>query len=278
MSPIRRTAYFPGVGRLAEADLRRITRLLAMIEPGTADNPLPTSAMVAIRDAIGSDEAEYFEFRRADRAVLAHAPSHPWTDAPGTEEALAAFGHQNPLGWRRFLPADGPIRLSARMSRRSIERLDFYDAVMRPNGLTDGLKIWLHSDDVSVACLHLWRKGSYFRQMDEDMLGVLHHHLVRLRAEAIGGERAPRSDYGLTRREAEVLTWAIRGDSDEAIAARLGMATATAGKHLEHAFAKLGVHSRTEALWLMTAASRGAGDSVPGSREPVPEVGGRLDA
>ena len=266
------------MGRLTEAEFRRVTRVLTRLDPGPAEDPLPTGAMVELRDAFGADEAEYFELRRADRGVIAHAQSHVWSDAPGTDEALRAFGHQNPLGWRRFRPSDGALRLSARTSRRALENLEFYHLVMRPNRVTDGLKVWLHSDDASVACLHLWRKGSTFTQAHEDMLAVMQPHLVRLRSEAIHATHRARPPATLTRREAEVLSWAIRGETDAAIGARLGIAAATAGKHLEHAFAKLGVHSRTEALWAMSAGSAAAADGTPSPRTPSHEVGGRLDA
>lgn len=52
---------------------------------------------------------------------------------------------------------------------------------------------------------------------------------------------------GLTRREAEVLTWVARGKSNAEIAAALFIAPGTVKKHLEHIYAKLGVRTRTEA-------------------------------
>ena len=63
----------------------------------------------------------------------------------------------------------------------------------------------------------------------------------------------------LTVREAEILTWAARGASDERIAARLGVSLATVGKHLEHAYVALGVHSRAEGIGrIMLSASGGS--------------------
>ena len=235
----------------------RVTRFLTALEPGPADDPIPRPALAALRDLIGADEAEYFEFRR-DRAKLAHTQSHDWDEAPGSDEALVTFGYQNPLGWRRWRPADGPRRLTTSISPRALLRLEFYDGLMRPNGLTDLLKIWVHRDEHSVACVQLWNRGGVFDDRQEDMLSVVHQHLARTRAEAIAkvSNRSPR--VGLTRREAEVLTWAMRGEADGAIGDRLGMATATVGKHLEHAFAKLGVHSRSEALWRITALQEAA--------------------
>jgi DNA-binding CsgD family transcriptional regulator len=246
---IRRTPYFRLVGRLSHADLRRVTRFLAALEPGVESDPIPRPTLVALCDVVGADEAEYFELRRADRFPLAHAQSHDWDEAAGSDEALRAVGHQNPLRWRRWHPADGPMRMSALISRRALRRLEFHDAFLRPNRLTDALKVWLHSDAVSVACIQLWQHSGTFAEREEDILGVLHHHLVRTRSEAMLPAPARSASAGLTRREAEVLTWAMRGESDDAIGRRLGMAGGTAGKHLEHAFAKLGVHSRSEALW-----------------------------
>lgn len=224
------------------------------LEAGTADDPVPRHTLAALRDLVGADEAEYFEFRRADRAMIASAQSHDWPEAPGSGEAMIAFGYQNPLGWHRWLPAHGPMRLSARVSRRALERLEFYQEFLRPNGLTDNLKIWLHSDDRSVACIQMWRRGAAFNQRQEDLLGVLQHHLATASREARRLHPARAGAAPITRREAEVLTWAMRGEPDEAIGERLGMATGTVGKHLENAFAQLGVHSRAEALWRVTAA------------------------
>lgn len=67
------------------------------------------------------------------------------------------------------------------------------------------------------------------------------------------GERRLVPDYarararGLTRRETEVLALAAEGLTSDAIAERLVLSARTVHKHLEHAYAKLGVHNRTEA-------------------------------
>ena len=242
------------MARVEVADLGRITRLLASARSTIAE-PVPYHTLVELRDLVGADAAEYFEMRRADRGVLAHVQTADGEPAPGSAEALRRYGAQNPLNWRRWRPDDGPMRLSARISRRALERLEFYQGFLRANGLTDNLKVWLHSDAESAACVQLWRIGGTFSQRDEDVLGVLHRHLIHLRAEA--RSRTPvasRTDATLTRREAEILTWAARGESDATIAARFGMSPATVGKHLENAFAALGVHSRTEALWRLAGA------------------------
>jgi DNA-binding CsgD family transcriptional regulator len=244
------------MARVGEADLGRITRMIASARSASPVEPIPRATLAELRDLVGADEAEYFELRRADRGVVAHVQAEDVEPDPGSEETLRRYGAQNPLNWRRWRPDDGPMRLSARINRRALERLEFYQGFLRANRVTDNLKVWLHSDAESAACVQLWRLGGTFSQRDEDVLGVLHRHLIDLRADAL--HRSPivsGRDATLTRREAEILSWAVRGASDSAIATRFGMSPATVGKHLENAFAALGVHSRTEALWRLAGAA-----------------------
>src|SRR6188474_1737933 len=104
------------MGRLTEHDLTNVTAFLRTSLAGTIADPLPRPLLVELRDLTGADEAEYFEMRRTDRSVVAAARSHDWSDPAWMDEAIAANGHENPLGWRRWGPSDGAVRLSARVS------------------------------------------------------------------------------------------------------------------------------------------------------------------
>jgi DNA-binding CsgD family transcriptional regulator len=53
---------------------------------------------------------------------------------------------------------------------------------------------------------------------------------------------------GLTGRETEILAWVARGKTNREIAALLVVSPHTIRKHLEHAYAKLRVHTRTAAV------------------------------
>jgi DNA-binding CsgD family transcriptional regulator len=55
-------------------------------------------------------------------------------------------------------------------------------------------------------------------------------------------------ELGLTRRQAEVLSLLATGSSVEEIAGALFLSRATVRKHLEHVYARLGVHTRAEAV------------------------------
>jgi DNA-binding CsgD family transcriptional regulator len=236
------------MGRVSESDLQAAFGFLATARAGGRGDPIPASALIALRDLLHADVAEYFELRRSDRAVIGFAESDSLPAAPGSDEAMHVFGHENPLNWRRWGPAHGALRLSGSVRRREFERNGFYDGFMRPNGLRDTLKVWLSSTDTSVACVQLWRGGADFTRRDQDLLDVLHQHLVAMRTRALRGISDRSSAAGLTVREAEVLTWAARGESDAEIAGRLGIAPATVNKHLERAYVTLGVHSRAEAI------------------------------
>ncbi len=53
--------------------------------------------------------------------------------------------------------------------------------------------------------------------------------------------------FKLTKREAEVLNWLIKGKTNKDIGEILGTSARTINKHLEHVFIKLGVETRTAA-------------------------------
>jgi HD-GYP domain-containing protein (c-di-GMP phosphodiesterase class II) len=81
------------------------------------------------------------------------------------------------------------------------------------------------------------RAGRLDGEVVEAVLGVAGHRVTR-RVEAPGG---------LTRREVEVLRLIARGASNKQVATRLVISPKTAGTHIEHIYAKLGVSTRAEA-------------------------------
>jgi len=67
-------------------------------------------------------------------------------------------------------------------------------------------------------------------------------------ASASSRRLQPRSTYGLTGREREVLRLLARGLSQNAIARDLFISPQTVATHIQRVLAKLGVHSRAEAV------------------------------
>jgi DNA-binding NarL/FixJ family response regulator len=60
--------------------------------------------------------------------------------------------------------------------------------------------------------------------------------------------REPSPSSSLTTRELEVLNLLVTGITQPEIARRLYITPKTVGKHIEHILAKLGVHSRAQAV------------------------------
>jgi len=81
----------------------------------------------------------------------------------------------------------------------------------------------------------------------------------------------PRLVAGLSAREAEVLDLLVRGLSNRQIAAALSISSKTAGSHVEHIYAKIGVSSRGSAA--MYAMRHGLVDASQPDPEAVAEIG-----
>jgi DNA-binding NarL/FixJ family response regulator len=64
------------------------------------------------------------------------------------------------------------------------------------------------------------------------------------------------SEFRLTTREGEVLSWLSKGKTNRDIAQILGLSPRTVDKHLEQIYAKLGVENRTAAAAIATGAAR----------------------
>ncbi|WP_315780648.1 MULTISPECIES: response regulator transcription factor [unclassified Bradyrhizobium] len=81
--------------------------------------------------------------------------------------------------------------------------------------------------------------------------------LLRLAKETSG--ELPKqfsSEFGLTTREGEVLSWLSKGKTNRDIAQILGLSPRTVDKHLEQIYAKLGVENRTAAAAIATGVTR----------------------
>jgi DNA-binding CsgD family transcriptional regulator len=83
----------------------------------------------------------------------------------------------------------------------------------------------------------------------------------------------PSADVGLTTREREVLALVADGLNNTEIAHRLWVAPSTVAKHLEQAYRKLGVRSRTAAVARLAKLSDAPGEAYVLGTEQRPEVG-----
>jgi DNA-binding CsgD family transcriptional regulator len=127
------------------------------------------------------------------------------------------------------------------------------DRPARLTGLGPAAGAWL--DPPAPEPLPAARNGSVAgtaRYPDEEHAAVLLRLLQPHLEEAF--RRARRGEPLLTPRERQVLLLVRDGLGNSSIARTLGVAESTVVKHLEHVYARVGAHSRTQALRLCAAA------------------------
>lgn len=243
-------------------DLRAIYRFLelaydAPADPTYAPGALPRPVLQALEALIPADLVESFQIRRG--VFEGPFTTNRDEDEPPAElEAYAGRRGVNPINAFTRHPADGPVRLSGIIGVRQLHQLPWHRYYLRPLGIHDQLKVWLWSSPDSAACVSLDRADANFHDRDVAVLAVLQQHLAAMRESLMTAADGAHdgSMERLTVREAQVLSWAARGRRNREIAELLFISPATVRKHLEHAYAKLGVRNRTEAVAVMRGQKR----------------------
>lgn len=95
------------------------------------------------------------------------------------------------------------------------------------------------------ARLEFDRADPNFSERDRRVLDLLLPHLRQFLRAAW---RRPRAPNGLTAREREVIAHVAKGRTNGEVAQLLAISPETVRKHLENAYEKLGVHTRTGAV------------------------------
>jgi DNA-binding CsgD family transcriptional regulator len=249
---------------LLARDIRAIHRFLEGAYADAAEAPsnpnhdrgaLPRPVLRGIERLIGADLVESFQLHRRPSGDAPLTTDRDEGEAPPGFDDLSALWGWNPIGAFTRQPAHGPVRLSGTMGARRLRASTWHRYYLRPLGIRDQLKVWLWSSADAAACVSLDRYASDFDDRDVAVLAVLQQHLAAMR-ESLMTTRptdADRVGEPLTVREAQVLSWVARGYRNREIAEILFISPATVGKHLEHAYAKLGVRSRGEAVAALRA-------------------------
>lgn len=215
----------------------------------TGDESFPRNVLLDLARLIPSDacvgyqEAEVATgFRVVDIVEVIGTPP-----SSTTERAFHTLGWQNPMHCRLHADDHRVIRLSDLMTRRQKRDLEYDEAVWRPHGIDDALRVWLPAPPGRARSIYLERSGPNYTDREKTLFALLRLHLARIRVAAEWRARFTGAS-GLTSREAEVLGWVARGKTNAEIAAALFISPHTVRKHLEHTFEKLGVRTRTAAV------------------------------
>ncbi|HEY1855159.1 MAG TPA: LuxR C-terminal-related transcriptional regulator [Solirubrobacterales bacterium] len=241
-----------------DADAERLLDLIGDVHGLLELEEFRHGLMAALRRAVPADWASINE--------VGPEPGDHWELVEprlpaSAHETFGRLMHQNPLiAHMTSGPRPGaPLRLSDVCSRREFQALQIYDELYGPLGLEHQLAFTLPQEPPRLLGVALSRRHADFTDAERDLLARARPFLIQGYRNAVAFERerergrdaagmlAALQGCGLTPREAESLALVARGASSAAAAARLGVGARTVDKHLQHAFAKLGVSSRSAA-------------------------------
>lgn len=153
------------------------------------------------------------------------------------------------------LAIDGRVQF---MTQQAENLLSQYFDTATPHSLPESLEHWCKHQisllafdrDVPRACLPL-----QVQQAEKQLIIRLIPDRIKKQYLLLLEEQKPQifsisalELLGITKREAEVLFWIAKDNSNAQIAKKLGCREGTVRKHLEHLYKKLGVQTRTAAV------------------------------
>jgi DNA-binding CsgD family transcriptional regulator len=233
----------------------------------------------ALRRAVPADWVSLNSLGPQDGDAV--AISVPAVTPPALYEAYAAHAHEHPVARHFARTGDGrPLRISDVATREELHSLALHREVYAVIGVEHQVAFTLPSPAGHLLAVALSRRSEDFSDAEVTLLGRARPHLIqayrnaleytallRRLGEAPGETRTDLGAYGLTRREAEVVRRVASGLGNAHIARDLGVSERTVEKHLQRAYRKLGVRSRSEAArlaWGMAAdRERRGGRSNP---------------
>ena len=239
--------------RLDAGDLERVGRFVAEVGAIEGDEPLPPAFLTALQRLIPCDSVTFCELDRiAERELVVTTTP----DVPDSGEAHLDYWqarHDHPIchyhettgDWRAY-------RLSDFVEMRPFRAGRIYAEWFRPLGVQCLITVGLDAPLSHTKVFLLARSGDRdFDASDCLLLDVLRPYFA-MRYEAARSRRHGLDEGGLcsalTRREREVLLLVAEGQTNAEVAEHLWISGGTVRRHLENAYAKLGVHTRTAAV------------------------------
>jgi DNA-binding CsgD family transcriptional regulator len=237
--------------RLSASDYQKVLDVLYETSDLDGPNPFPEPVLDALRRLVPCDVVTYHE-HVAVYAPLAQVGEPAGVLTPAIREAHEHWWDQSPLK-----PVRGAQMYSDYLTPRQFHRLELYHDLVRPLGVEDMIRLWIDPDETAYgARLEFDRPDRGFQERDRDVLNVMLPHLERFRRRSVRRRvrvRRPLADV-LTDRQTEILELVAEGKTNGEIARLLWISPHTVRKHLENAYASLGIHNRTAAaaIWLGT--------------------------
>jgi DNA-binding CsgD family transcriptional regulator len=200
-----------------------------------------------------------------------HATTVAREDRLMEPDAVAAYlelRDQHPAG-RRLRDAGAaprPLAISQVTDEETFRAANLYRGLYRQLGMLDQLLVPIAAQDRTVT-LAIGRAAWGFTRQELQLAGLLQrvittaHHWQLERERLLGGGPDAEGDLlaALTRRQAEVMRLVLSGRTNDGVARDLGISTRTVAKHLEAAYRRLGVRTRSEAAALLLGRGPGRG-------------------
>jgi DNA-binding CsgD family transcriptional regulator len=210
--------------------------------------PFPPELVGRLGEFVPAAEiVTYCELDWERRRVTYEADRLAWARDPDVGDAYWELKHQHAVC--EYFARTGdfrPRRMSDLLPPREWRSRELYNLVFCPYQYE--LEVRIPSPRAGYTRTFLFHAQKRdFGERDRLVLDLLRPHLERV-VDRFGRRATPEADLPLTRREREILEWVERGKMNAEIAEILWLSPSTVRKHLENAYGKLGVHTRTAAV------------------------------
>jgi DNA-binding CsgD family transcriptional regulator len=240
---IRGSSYLSRMPRLSGSDYRKALDVVYEAADVDGPNPFPEPVLEALRRLVPCDVVAFHE-RVGWGAAVVWVGEPRGAMTPAIRDASRRYWTECPL-----TPHEAPRKFSDFLSQREFHRLGLYQECARPLGVEDVFRVWLDARGGDGARLEFDRGQRDFHERDRAVLDLLLPHLARHHRRV--GRHRRRVDGArvrLTPREAEIIELVAEGRSNAEVAQLTWISPDTVRKHLENAYEKLGVHTRTAAV------------------------------
>ena len=195
----------------------------------------------------GAEIVTYCELDWERRRVTYEADQLAWARDPDVEDAYWELVHQHAVC--EYFARTGdfrPRRMSDLLPPREWRSRELYNVIFRPYQYE--LEVRIPSSRTGCTRTFLFHAQKRdLGERDRLVLELLRPHLERV-VDRFERRAALEADLPVTRREREILEWVERGKTNAEIAGILWLSPSTVRKHLENAYGKLGVRTRTAAV------------------------------
>jgi DNA-binding CsgD family transcriptional regulator len=241
---------------MTDSDVRDLLGVFERCQPTADDDIFYADVLAGLRELIPCDDITFQLMDVADQ----HARLLCVTDeGVHREESVGAEDEFLQVFWQRFWEEDGCagplltgdystlLHHAELWSSRAYADTPLGAQVAATYGTSDEVLVPMAPLGGTDRRLLLFRGAGSpdFSEREKAMLALARPHVAELHARR---DRELRGEPNLTPRQWEVLRRVATGASNTRIARDLGLSEATVRKHLENAFLRLGVQSRTEAV------------------------------